>query len=74
MKALGKQKQRHEAKKRIERYEKQRQERKEYIDALPDEERAEELARESEWRSKALQAFAAINAIAVRSGVYGGKK
>ena len=74
MKALGKQKQRHEARKQIERYEQERKERKEYLDSLPDEERAEELARESERRSKALQAFAAINAIAVRSGVYGGKR
>ena len=74
MKALGKQKQRHEAKKRIERYEQQRKERKEYIDSLPDEERAEELARESERRSKALRTFAAMNAIAYHSGVYGGKK
>ncbi len=74
MKALGKQKQRHEAKKRIERYEQQRKERKEYIDSLPDEERAEELARESERRSKALRTFAAMSVIAARSGVYGGKR
>lgn len=74
MKALGKQKQRHEARKRIERYEQERKERKEYIDSLPDEERAEELARESERRSKALRTLAAMNAIAAFSGVYGGKK
>lgn len=74
MKALGKQKQRHEARKRIERYEQKRKEREEYLDSLPDEERAQELARESERRSKALQAFAAMSAIAARSGVYGGKR
>lgn len=74
MKALGKQKQRYEARRRIERYEQQRKERKEYIDSLPDEERAEELARESERRSKALQAFAAMNVIASLSGEYGGKR
>lgn len=74
MKALGKQKQRHEARKRIERYEQERKERKEYLDSLPDEERAEELARESERRSKALRTFAAMSAIASLSGVYGGKK
>ncbi len=74
MKALGKQKQRHEAKKRIERYEQQRKERKEYIGSLPDEERAEDLARESERQSKFLQVFAERNARAARSGVYGGKK
>ena len=74
MKALGKQKQRHEARKRIERYEQQRKEREEYLDSLTDEERAEELARESERRSKALRTFAAMAVIADRSGVYGGKK
>ena len=37
-------------------------------------ERAEELARESERRSKALRTLAAMNAIAAFSGVYGGKK
>lgn len=74
MNALGKQKQRHEARRRIERYEQQHKERKKYIDSLPDEERAEELARESERRSMALRTFAAMNVIAARGGVYGGKK
>lgn len=74
MKALGKQKQRHEARKRIERYEQKRKEWEEYLNSLPDEKRAEELARESERRSKALQTFAAMSAIAARCGVYGGKR
>jgi hypothetical protein len=74
VKALGKQKQRYEAKRRIERYEQERKERKEYLDSLPDEERAQELARESERRSKAMRTFAAMSVIAARSGVYGGKR